>query len=37
MAKKSAPDESRKVRLEVLNPRGVIEAKKTYAPNPRML
>ncbi len=25
-----------KVKLEVLNPRGVIEAKKTYAPNPRV-
>lgn len=25
-----------KVKLEVLNPRGVIEAKKTYVPNPRV-
>jgi hypothetical protein len=25
-----------KVKLEVLNPRGVIEAKKTYSPNPRL-
>lgn len=36
MAKRSALETSGKVRLEVLNPRGVIEAKKTFAPNPRV-
>jgi hypothetical protein len=36
MAKKTVTDPSGKVQLEVLNPRGVIEAKKTFAPNPRV-
>ncbi len=34
MAKNTAA--TKKVQIEVLNPRGVIEAKKTYAPNPRV-
>jgi hypothetical protein len=36
MAKKTASDAPGKVQLEVLNPRGAIEAKKTFAPNPRV-
>jgi hypothetical protein len=36
MAKKTASGAPEKVQLEVLNPRGVIEAKKTFAPNPRV-
>lgn len=36
MAKKSPPETSRKVVLEVLNPRGIIEAKKYYVPSPRV-
>jgi hypothetical protein len=36
MAAKSATAQSGKVQLEVLNPRGQIEAKKTFAPSPRV-
>jgi hypothetical protein len=35
MVSKIPPVFSDKVKLEVLNPRGVIEAKKTYVPTPR--
>jgi hypothetical protein len=36
MTAKSVTSLSGKVRLEVLNPRGQIEAKKTFAPSPRV-
>jgi hypothetical protein len=36
MSEKTATAPSGKVQLEVLNPRGAIEAKKTYAPSPRV-
>jgi hypothetical protein len=36
MASKIPPVPYDRVKLEVLNPRGVIEAKKTYAPTPRV-
>jgi hypothetical protein len=36
MAKNTASAPSGKAFLEVLNPRGLIEAKKTFAPTPRV-
>jgi hypothetical protein len=36
MTSKTAPALPDNVKLEVLNPRGVIEAQKTYAPNHRI-